>query len=444
MTDRDQTGRRAFLTSLAAASVGLAGCSSIGGNSDQTGTPTGTPTGTATPTETGTATQTPEQSETETPGEQTKNQPNDPGSYAPMEAKAASFENLDFWTAHSGVTLEADTQTAYAGTQSARVEGRSGTIERGFPVPIDLSNRDLSITMKIAGPVPTNLRVILYDTGGNATELIQGYHGELPEGWVRVNPSINSAGADMTSISRLLITLDGGGAEKKYWVDDIRFHDKTSKKAQVMPTFDYMTRSIYEVVFPEMQKRGLTGTVAVAADRVGNADRISVEELQEMKSAGWEIASMSNDFEVLAGQSKDIQRKRIKRGKELIEGWELGEPTAIMYPKGFADDNTVEVAQEFHDLGFTSFNASELGLSQSAIMGPRLVNRSRPSTAEALKNQLQPAVDYSGLYTPQQNQIGPNADNDRAVLQEMLDALERRKKQGDIEIVHPSDVVLNA
>jgi len=438
MTDRSDTRRRAFLAGLAAAGAGLAGCQQLTSDGGSDG---GSGGGTSpTPTATETATDSP--TDTKDDSNQQSKQPGDPGSPKPMNAEAASFENLEYWTAHSGVTLKADSNTVYQGSQSARIEGRSGSIQREFPVPVDLSNRDLSIAMKIDGPLPTALRIYLFDTGNNATELIQGYHNQLPGDWVRINPSINSTNADMSSISRMLITLDGGGENKKYWVDDIRFHDKTTNKGQVMLTFDYMTRSIYEIVFPEMQKRNLKGTVAVAGDRVGNADRLDKSELQEMKNAGWEIASMTNDFGVLAGQSKDIQRQRLERGKKLIKDMGLGDPAGLMYPKGFADNNTVELVQDFHDVAFTSFNASEMGLSQSAIMGPNLVNRSRPSTAEALKNQLAPATDYNGLYVPQQNSIGPDSDNNRQVLQDMLDAVQQRKKQGDIEVVQPSDIVL--
>ena len=436
--DSSDTGRRAFLAGLTAAGVGLAGCSSLssqldGGDGGSSATPTDTPTGTGTDT----PTDTPEDGSGGNGGGE---QPDDLGNYEPMQQTAASFEDLSYWTPHSGVTLEADSDTVYQGSQSARIEGRSGSIQREFPVPVDLSNRDISIAMKIDGPIPTAFRMYLYDTGGNRTRLIQYYHDQLPGDWVRINPSIDAADADMSAISRLLITLDGGD-EKKYWVDDIRFHDKTTNKGQVMLSFDYMTRSIYEIVFPEMQKRDLKGTVSVAGDMVGNADRLSQAELEEMKNAGWEITSMTNSFDVLAGQSKDIQRRRMERGKQLIKEMGLGDPAAIMYPKGFCDNNTVNVVGEFHDLGFTTYDASEMGLSQSAIMGPPLVNRSRPSTAEALKNQMGPVTDYKGLYTVHQNEIGPNTENNRAVLREMLDAVQKRKERGDIEVVQPSDIV---
>lgn len=438
MPDKQRTERRAFLATLAATGVGLAGCSGLAdrGSDPSTGSPTDSATPTATPSGNS------EGTDTDDGGNSQPKESNDPGSHEPMQPKAATFEDMSYWTSHAGVTLNADTETVYQGTQSARIEGRSGTIERSFPVPVDLSNRDISLAMNIEGPVPNNFQILLYDTGGNSTRLIQGYHGRHPEGWIRINPSIDSPGADLSSITRMLITIGGGGENKKYWVDDVRFHDKTTDKAQMMFTFDYITRSVYEVAFPEMKKRGIKGVVSVPGDRVGNADRLTVEELQELKNAGWEITSMSNNFEPLYGQSEQVQRQRMERNVSLLKQYELGEPTAIMYPKGFCDATTLKLAAEYHDLGFLTFNDSERGTSQSALMGPHFVNRSQPSTVQALKNQVEPAKAYNGLYVAHQNEIGPNADNNRQVFAAMLDYVKDQQQQGNVEVVTPSDVVL--
>jgi len=439
MSDRSETRRRAFLAGLAATGAGLAGCQQLtsdGGSDGGSGGGT-SPTPTATPTET------PTDSPTDSKDDSNQQkQSNDPGSPKPMEPAAASFEDLSYWTSDSGVKLQADSETYYQGTQSARIEGRSGTIRRQFPVPVNLQGKDLSLALKIGGPLPTTVRIYLYDTGGNTTRLLQNYHGKQPDGWVRVNPSINSAGADMSSIEQVLITIDGPAPNKKYWVDDLKFHDKAAKQGQVMFSFDYITRSIYEVAFPMMQDRGIKGAVAVPADNVGNADRLNWDELKEMQNAGWEICSMTNDWESMYGQSKNIQRQRMERAIRLIKDNGLGTPKALMYPKGFADNTTYELAQELHDISFVRYGNTEAGLSQSAIMGPAFVNRSRPNTPEAVKNQLGPISDYNGLYTIVHNRIGGDAQNTRSEFRAMLDTVRKRQNQGDIQVVTPSDVIL--
>jgi peptidoglycan/xylan/chitin deacetylase (PgdA/CDA1 family) len=438
MPDQNRTERRAFLATVAAAGVGLAGCSSFTGGGDSG---TDTPTGSATPS--GTPSATPEATATDDSKQNVEEkQPNDPGSPKPMEPDAAAFEDVSYWSAQAGVKLNADSKTYYQGTQSARVEGRSGSIQRTFPVPLDLSDRDISLAMKVDGPLPTNIRIWLFDTAGNKTRLLQRLHGRQTQGWVRINPSINTTNADMSRIQKMLITIDGPADSKKYWVDDIRFHDKAAKKGQVMFTFDYITRSIYEVAYPIMKDKGIKGAVAVPVDNVGNADRLTYDELKELKDDGWEIMSMTNDWASLYGQSKNIQRKRMERAIRLLDDNGLGKPAAMVYPKGFCDATSLELADELHDLAFVRYSASEAGLSQSAIMGPNFVNRSRPNTPEAAANQMAPAQDYRGLYTIAHSKIGPDAQNSRSEFQAMVNEVDKRQKQGDLEVVLPSDVVL--
>lgn len=432
-SDRTDTRRRTVLASLAAAGVGLAGCSQLPiGNGDDTDSPTSTGTATGTDTSGNGGDGTP----------QDKPSPDDVGTHEPMEAAAARFEDLSYWTAHAGVGVQGDSNEVYEGSQSARIEGRSGTIERSFQVPIDLSNLDVSLAMKVDGPVPTNLRMVFTDTGGNQTQLIQGLHGRHPSGWIRINPSINSAAADMSGIERLIITLDGGGENKKYWVDDLRFHDKAADTGQVMFSFDFITRSIYETAYPIMKQRGIVGCAAVPTDNVGNADRLTWDELKEMQNDGWELASMTNDWASLFGQDKGLQKRRMERALDQFEENGLEKPAALMYPRGFCDDSTVELARELHDIAFVRFPETERGLSQSAIMGPQFVNRSRPNTPDAVANQMQPVSNYRGLYTIAHNQVGPNAENSESEFRQMVDHVKDAVDQNQVQIVTPSNVVL--
>lgn len=438
--DQTSTRRRYLLTSMAAATAGLAGCSGVLDRSDspngtETASPAGTPTGTEPTTPSGTdnpeSTPTPDRGPT-------------PGSHEPMQSGAAAFENLAYWSTHAGVSVTGDTGTVYQGSQSARVEGRSGSIERNFQIPLDLSGKDVSLAVKVEKPLPTTVRIILYDTGGNTTHLVQYLHTKHPDGWVRINPSIDSANADPTSISRMLISIDGPGAGKKYWVDDIRFHDKTANKGRVMFTFDYMTRSIYEIAFPMMKQRDIPGAVSVAVDRVGNAGRLTWSELREMQKAGWEITSYTNDFVSLYGQDESIQRRRMQRAKTFIEDNGLGEAPVLMYPDGFCDDTSLRLARELHDLAFLKFDPTETGHTQSAVMGPQFVNRARPNSPSALKNQLDVVADYKSVFNVFHNQLGGDAQNTRSEFRKMLDAVKQRQQTGDVGVALPSDLVLQS
>lgn len=435
-SDRTRMRRRALLGSIATGAIAFAGCSRLssgnpGGPTDtSTGTPTSTPTEPATPTD-----------ETED-GNASAATESAPGTHEPMERAAASFEDLAYWTAHAGVEVAADAKTVYRGSQSARVENRSGTIQREFPVPVDLREKDISVAVNVAEPTNTIIRVVLEDTGGNRTQLLQPYLGTThPEGWVRVNPSVNAAEANMRSINRLLVTVDGPGSGKKYWVDSIRFHDKTVGKGQVVFTFDYATRSIYEVAFPIMKERGIEGCVAVPVDHVGNADRLTVDELGELKDAGWEIASMTNSFGSMRGQSEDIQRRRLERAKRLLGEWGLGDPSTLVYPSGACDETTLKLAREHHDVAFLKFDNSRRGHTQSWLANPVFVNRSRPNSPHALENQLPAITGYKTVYPIWHDRIGPDAQNSRSEFRELCDIVKRERDAGRIGVSLPSDLV---
>ncbi|EJN57243.1 polysaccharide deacetylase family protein [Halogranum rubrum] len=427
--------RRAFLGSVAAASsVLVAGCSGDTGSTPSSNESTTETTADATGNETTSASDSTSTAESK--------QPNDPGTSEPMNPKGATFEDLSFWQPQAKVKLNADTETVYQGTQSARIEGHSGSIVRQFPVPMDLSNKDISIAVKLDKPEPTNLRIWLEDSNGDQTRLIQQLNQNHPDTWMRINPSINSVDADMTSIESMLITLDGDGGNKKYWVDDIRFHDKVAKKGQVMLSFDDIHASVYHLAFPIMEEFGLKGTVAVPPDIIGNDARMTKDEIQELHDAGWEIASHSNDLQGLYGLRESAQKKKIERAKKLIKdnGW--GDSTAFMYPGGGCDETTVKLVQENHELGYLAFKGSEKGLSQSALMGPMFVNRSRPDTPEAAKNQLDVATAYNGMYNMYLHVIGDDSPHTKQEFRQTCQMIADYKEQGKIEIVQPSDVVL--
>lgn len=437
-SDRNRMRRRAFLGSVAAGTIATAGCTEyLPGSSGQDGGSNGTPTDGTTPTGDGTPTSTDEG----TPNN--NNTPEAPGTHKPMQQEAATFEDLALWNAHSGVQVSADSENAYRGSQSARVEGRSGNIEYTFPVAEDFRGTDFSLAFKVGEPINTVVRVALKDTGGNATNFLQTYYGvKYPNDWVRLNFSVNDINANMRSIQSILITIDGPGEGKKYWVDDLRFHDKPLDTGQVMFTFDFLTRSIYEVAFPIMEEYGLKGCAAVPVDRVGNEGRLTVDELKELDDAGWELASMTNDFGApLTDHKPDIQRKRLQRAIDLLENWGFDAPKTLVYPNAACNAQTIEIAREVHDIAFLKYDNSRMGHTQSWFSNPMFVNRARPNTPDALENQLPTIQNYPSVFTIWHNRLGSDAENTEAEFREMCNIAQQQQDQGNINVTTPSQLI---
>lgn len=450
--DRPRT-RRAYLGVLGAAGlVGLAGCSGEGSSGTTTAEETAaetTDTATATTTAAGNGSAGNESTGNESAGEETETgtpQPSGdaPGSYEPMLPRAAAFEDVSTWEADNNVTMEADTETLVGGNQSFRIEGGPGTIRRDFPVPLDLSNRDLSLAVRVEAPRPTNVRIWMQDTAGNTIRLIQQVSQNHPDGWLRINPSINdAAGRNLDGVESMLITVDAiDGTAPQYHVDELLFHDKMAERGQVMFTFDDVTPSLYNEIFPIMQEFDLEGVAAVPVDLLGDSGRLSRSQLMELYDAGWEIASHSNDLANLYGMERSIQERKIEYTKQELEEMGFGEIRAFMYPGGACDRNTFELVKEYHDFGFLAFRGSEKGLSQSTLFEPAFVNRSRPSTPAALKNQLDEVTAYRGLYTPFMHGVddGDQFVNTPSEFRKMCEHVAQYRDDGKIEVVKPGDL----
>lgn len=75
---------------------------------------------------------------------------------------------------------------------------------------IDLSTRDISLIARIDQPQQTNLRMSLTDENGKTLSLMSEYHRNLhPTGWLTFTPSVIEAEADLSSIDKILISVDG-------------------------------------------------------------------------------------------------------------------------------------------------------------------------------------------------------------------------------------------
>ncbi len=460
--------RRTYLASVAAATA-LAGCNgsnskkgsttgtsssgTSGATSSTTSSSESTTTATAKTSTTETATSTGEQqtTETETSTEEqqtTTNEPpktNQPGSYKPMDPAVASFNDVSAWKPDSSVHVEADTDNTFVDGQSLHVTGGGGTIRRHFPTPLDVRDWDLSLAIDVPERMrPTHVRIWMKDTGGNWLKLIQEIDVPHPKGWIRINPSINDAAGSTFKINTLLISVDGvPGRKMEYWVDEIRFHKKTAQKGMVTFSFDTIDESIYTEVFPIMKDYDMRGFLSVPTAFIGESGRMTLDQIREMHDAGWEIASQSDHLKTLYGLSRSKQEQRIKSAKQTLEKHGFGDIRAFVYPLQQCDQNTVELVEKYHDFGFLGFNDSEAGQSQSSLMNPAFINRSRPNTPEAVANQLKEDAPYRGLYNLYMNHLSTpdhNYQNDPGELRNMCALVADYQKKGKLEVVQPSDL----
>lgn len=129
----------------------------------------------------------------------------------------------------------------------------------------------------------------------------------------------------------------------------------------ILITFDDGDVDVYENAFPIMEKYGFKGVFYLVSNFVGQPNYISVEQVQEMAAAGWEIGSHSMNHIDLV-KSPDHQRAEIVESKEQLESL-LGVPVkTFAYPFGKAGSAAVDYVR------FAGYIAA-MGLGYTAEQG---------------------------------------------------------------------------
>ncbi|WP_157078463.1 polysaccharide deacetylase family protein [Halalkalicoccus paucihalophilus] len=259
-------------------------------------------------------------------------------------------------------------ETYYESGAIARISGNPGSIEMTIDPNFDLSMRDISIVARIDQPQRTNLRMRLTDTDGETLSLVSEYHRDLhPTGWLTFTLSVAEAEADLSSIENILISLDGGDKAPLYWLDDLRFPQRTSNTAQFSFTFDDNTRDVYETFYPIMREFGSSGSDAIITDQIGESGRLTLTKIDELAEAGWSIDNHTHGLSTLHGLSKADQRDTIGTANEILRDQGF-DPKSIMYPGGQCDRATLEVAAENNQYGFLAFTSPYKGIAPSVTL----------------------------------------------------------------------------
>lgn len=361
------------------------------------------------------------------------------GDHEPVGQRHATFETLDRWHAGDGVEVTADADTAYGGTQSARVHGGSGTIRFDPGAPIDLSDQDVSFAMRIERPDETIVHLRLRDVDGNHTTFRSQYYGaSYPTGFLRFAPSVTSYDADMSRIAAVLISIESDDETPAYWLDDVRFQRRQFDRAKFLFTFDDVVRSQYETAYPIMDDYGFPGALGVNTDFLGESGRLTLEELGELHEQGWSLGNHTHTHANLRELSRERQREEIETPREFLTDHGFDEPSIFYYPYGNADRTTLELVAEHHDLAYNAFTHWSTGLSPATPMAPYWTNRMLPRSAEPVERRIDLAIEAGAVCTPYWHTVADDGEIDPAEFEKICAYLD--EKSDDIDVVLPEDV----
>lgn len=338
--DKPDKTRRAALGGLASAGLlAVAGCSSSP-STNPTTTTTSQPTTNSTTTERTTTTQ-------------------------PVAETTVldDFESLSKWNVESGRVV-ADTETAYSGSQSARLERKNGPVRLSRSFDLDMSTGNLSMAFKMQSSGNAIARIYLHAPDEeNRLMLGEGVRQENSGNWFRLDAGARSVDGlpDMEKVRTVEIEIQGGGSDTTFWVDDLR-RTPSPEKGYALLFFDDGLESAHTVGSKVLSKYDMPATVSTVTSKVGDDGYLTVDQMKDLQQQNWEMASHTHSSVNLQNISRLTAEQEIVNAKEWLvdHGFETG-ARWLVYPYGNFTDSVADFAREYHDLAFRYMGARSAG-----------------------------------------------------------------------------------
>ncbi len=418
--------RRNALKSLAAAGLlGVAGCLGDSGSTDQ---PTQTP-GSTTNRQTTTGNRS---TETDT----SDGQQSEPSNVA-QSTLVDDFENLSEWTVESG-SLHADDSQTFTGSQSARLERTQGPVSISRPVDIDGSTTDLSLAFRMDSSGNAVPQVKLYAPDeANSLVVGEGIREESNRNWFRLDLGARRVNGlpNLEEVSRLEIRIRGGGPDTKFWIDDLRT-TPSPDSGKAMIFFDDGLVSAYENAYPVLQEHEMSAASSIVTGEVGAENHMSIEQMEELQSNGWEMVSHTHSHVSLQGISRvEAEREIVNARQWLVDhGFETG-ARSIVYPYGGFTDATASFANQYHDLGFRYMDTLSSGSGR--VTQNMTASRGDASNLERAKKMVDLGQLYSDLEMFTFHEVGGSSEGlqmSTGDFEEFVSYLD----DSDLEVITPS------
>ncbi len=150
-------------------------------------------------------------------------------------------------------------------------------------------------------------------------------------------------------------------------------------------TFDDGDKSSYEIVFPELEKRGLHGSFFVTTRQLGEKGYVTKENLIEMEEAGHDIESQGHNNEDFINSPIFVVHKSMYMSKKILEETLNKEVRFIVYPNSSFNSEVIRVAQ---DTGYLWGFSTEPGNAYDYYMVMERVSVPGGSDLETFKEKL--------------------------------------------------------
>lgn len=235
--------------------------------------------------------------------------------------------------------------------------GASNRVARA--VNLDLSTKFVSVPIRVNGAGLTKLELLLgsrtttlsqsIQIGGanlNSTDLVSGRWNLLtfdPTTAFRAAGAVIADDNDIKDLGWIFATSDGTTTLD---FGQIRVHDKGNMRGRVIWQFDDGRKDTYTTAFPILRDAGFVGSIPVEVDTIGQSNRMTVAELQEVYDAGWEI--LGHHGQQIPSMTDAEAHAEFQKMKDLnaAHGWDRGS-NFFVWPGGVWDAAKEQIALEY-------------------------------------------------------------------------------------------------
>lgn len=358
------------------------------------------------------------------------------------------FEDLSAWQLlDDNGAFDAETDDVATGSQALRIRADEDEpyvgVTRSFSDPLDLTEKNLSLALNAETPKAHQIELrLLAPDEENALHLGRTHTGPTDH-WLRADLGATSdvGDPDLGTVTELqLIGRErDGGAAIDYTVDDVRTVDAPDQGLVVL-TWDDNHEST-DTAFELMEAYDFPGVVGVIPHSVGADDRLDLEQLVEMRDAGWDVVSHPHPEGrwglPLSALEDAEQRETIAESAAWLRehGFEAGADHYIA-PNHTRDATTLEVLREHHESS-ASFGGANVGVP---LTDTHTIGRIDGYDPDTVKRFVDLAATYKQACIPLWHVIGEAYDDHEITVDEYEDLL-AYIDDADVRVVTQSELV---
>ena len=273
-----------------------------------------------------------------------------------------TFEDVDDWmTMLDAGTLEPDEEEPYAGTQSAHLaadeDAEYAGIYRAVPAGEDLSEANLSLAVKYTGAEQLQLTLELFAPNSREACTLRRTLTGPEDRWVRVDFGTTAVEGrpDLANVREIRLTVRrrGDDGPVECWIDDLRAVERPERGA-VLLLFDGTLESHHAIALEQLEAYGFAGVEAVIPEAVGESGRLTIDQLDELVDAGWDVAARPRTgARYLHEFSPEEQAGLIDRTVAWLEhyGFEDGVDHFVT-PRNVLSPTTADLVADTHEQAF--------------------------------------------------------------------------------------------